>query len=446
MAKFLLGVALVLSANFSFAQSWTLEKCIEAAIQNNLSVQRTDLNIKLAEHTYLNQKGQFLPTINGFLQTDLNFGRTIDPFTNTFATDEVRSDAYGIQANWVLFNGMQRYNQYKQGQYDIMASKYDADKTKNDISLAVSNAFLQIVFNKELLRVADEQVKLTESQVKRTKKLVDAGSLPMGNLMDIQAQLAREELNQVTVTNNLDIAKMQLLLLMRMDTIDDFKIEIPSISGDQVTAIEATPSFIYYKALETMPEIKSAEIRLQGAQKNIASQKGRVSPSLSMRGSIGSGFSGKNIDPTTGETKPFNNQVSDNFNQSIGFALTIPIFNSLNTHAAVQRAKVNHDIRQNEIEQAKYQINETVKRAYYDARAAYKKYQANEKAVSAMRQSYQYSEKRYELGMMNAVEFNQSKTNLTQSEADLLQAKYDYIFKNMILDFYQGNPLTLRQQ
>jgi outer membrane protein len=438
-------LAFLMVSNTIFAQNkWSLEKCIEAALKNNLNVQRAVLSAELAEANYLNQKGQFLPTVNGFLQTDLNFGRTIDPFTNTFATDEVRSDAYGVQGNWVLFNGLQRYNGYKQQQFEAMASKFDADKIRNDISLSVAQSFLQIVFNKELLKVAKEQVALTKQQAERTEKMVNAGSLPKGNLMDIQAQMAQEELNEVNVNNNLELAYLQLLILMRMDTIQDFEIDVPGIDVSTLGAIGATPSFVYLKALDILPEVKSAEYRLQGSEKSLNNARGRLSPTLSFRGSVGSGFSGKNIDPVTLETKPFGQQVSDNFNQSIGFSLAIPIFNSLNTHSAVQRAKVDREMKQNQIDQVKYQINETVKRAYFDAQAARKKYMANDKAVAAMRESYKYAEKRYEVGMMNAVEFNQSKNNLIRAESDLLQAKYDYVFKNMILDFYQGIPLTLR--
>jgi outer membrane protein len=439
------SIFLIISSLGLRAQNnWSLEQCIEAALKNNLNVQRAVLNAELAETNYLNQKGQFLPTVNGFLRSDINFGRTIDPFTNTFATDEVRSDAYGIQGNWELFNGMQRYNSYRQNQFEVAASKYDADKIRNDISLSVARSFLQIVFNKELLKVAEEQVNLTKMQVERTEKMVRAGSLPKGNLMDIQAQMAQEELNLVTVNNNLDLSYLQLLILMRMDTLENFDIDVPAIDVSALGDIGSTPSFVYLKAIEILPEVKSAEFRYEGSKKALATQRGRLSPILSFRGSVGSGYSGKNIDLETGQTKPFGQQVSDNFNQSIGFSLTVPIFNSLNTHSAIQRAKVDKELRENQIEQVKYEINETVKRAYFDAQAARKKYIANDKAVQAMRESYKYSERRYEVGMMNAVEFNQSKNNLIRAESDLLQAKYDYVFKNMILDFYQGLPLTLR--
>lgn len=446
MKKIVAAFVMVFLVTLTHAQrQWSLEECIEAAIQNNLTVQRADLNVETAGANYLSQKGSFLPNVNGFLRSDINFGRTIDPFTNTFATDRVRSDAYGVQANWDLFSGLQKVQRYKQGQYELQASKYDADKARNDISLSVAQAFLQIVFNQELHRVAEEQVLLTQKQVERTEKLVKAGSLPVGNLMDIQAQAAQEELNEVNVSNNLKISKLQLLILMRMDSLNDIEINVPEIDATKLGGLEATPAFVYLKALETLPEVKSAEIRYEGAVSGLKADRGRLSPTLGFNASVGSGFSGKNIDPVTQETKPWSDQVSDNFNQSIGFTLSLPIFNSLSTHTSIQRAKVNQEIMQNQIEQVKYQINETVKRAYYDAQAARKAYMANNKAVKAMSESYKYSEKRYELGMMNAVEFNQAKNNMIRAEADLLRAKYDYVFKTMILDFYQGIPLSIRQ-
>lgn len=438
MRLLVITIFLFFFSNLSTAQEkWTLEHCIGAALQNNLSVQRADLNVQMAELNYSDSKGDFLPSLSGFARTNLNFGRTIDPFTNTFASEQVRSDAYGLNGNWVLFNGLQKVQSYKQGQFEVMATKYDADKAKNDMSLAVARAFLEIVFNRELKKVAQEQVDLTQKQVIRTEKLVKAGSLPMGNLMDMQAQKAQEELNMVTVSNNLDISTLKLLLLMRMDTLNNFEIDVPEISAEKLGIFKTTPSFVYFKAIETLPEVKSAELRLQSADRGLAAQRGRRSPSLNMNGSVGSGFSGKN-------PNDFNQQVSDNLNQSLGFSLNFPILNGLNTHTAIQSAKVTQDIRRNEMDQVKYQINEVVKRAYYDAQASRKKYVANTKAVSAMSVSYTYSEKRYELGMMNAVEFNQAKNNMIKAEADLLQAKFDFIFKTMILDFYQGIPLSLR--
>jgi len=438
MRFIVITILLFTASTQSFAQQkWTLEQCIEAALENNLNIQRANLSVQVAESNYLGTKGTFLPTVNGYVRTNLNFGRTIDPFTNTFANEEVRSDAYGVNANWELFNGLQKVQRYKQGQFEVMATKYDADKARNDMSLAVARAFLEIVFNQELKKVAQEQFNLTQKQVTRTGKLVKAGSLPTGNLMDMQAQLAQEELNVVTVSNNLDISTLKLLLLMRMDTLNDFEIDVPELTAEKLGVFKVTPSFVYLKALETLPEVKSAELRLNSADRGLAAERGRRSPSLNLSGSVGSGFSGKN-------PNGFNEQVSDNFNQSIGLSLNFPILNRLGTHTAVQIAKVNQDIRQNEMDQVKYQINEVVKRAYYDAQAARKGFVANSKAVSAMSVSYRYAEKRYELGMMNAVEFNQAKNNMVRAEADLLQAKYDFVFKTMILDFYQGIPLTLR--
>jgi len=423
--------------------SLSLEGCIDLALKNNLTVQRAYLNAELAEQDLVGAKGQHLPSVNLFLNSDLNFGRTIDPFTNTFATDEVRSDAYGIQGRWDIFTGATRYNRYKQANMGVLASRYDSDKARNDVSLSVTSSYLQILFNEELLRIAVQQVSLSEGQVNRSKKFVEAGRTSKGDLLDLEAQLAREELNVVNASNSLDISKLRLLLLMRADSIDNFSTIRPSQDVAGLRENEATSSFIYYKALENLPEIKSAEIKYEASSKGVNAERGRISPTLSLRGSVGSGYSGKNIDLVTRDTKDFGTQVTDNFNQSIGVSLTMPILNSLSTHTAVSRAKVTREIRELELQQAKNQVNETVKQAFFDANAAKKKYNANVKAVNATKESFKYATKRYEVGSINGVEYNQSKTNLARAEADLVQAKYDYLFKFKILEFYQGKPLSL---
>lgn len=436
---FLLFIGSAASAQVSLS----LEDCIGLALKNNLTVQRAYLNAELAEQDLVGAKGQHLPSVNLFLNSDLNFGRTIDPFTNTFATDEVRSDAYGIQGRWDIFTGATRYNRYKQANMGMMASRYDSDKARNDVSLSVTSSYLQILFNEELLRIVDQQVRLSEGQVNRSKKFVEAGRISKGDLLDLEAQLAREELNVVNASNSLDIAKLRLLLIMRADSIDAFSVIRPSQDVDALRENEATSSFIYYKALENLPEIKSAEIKYEASTKGVNAERGRISPTLSLRGSVGSGYSGKNIDLVTRDTKDFGTQVTDNFNQSIGVSLTMPILNSLSTHTAVSRAKVTREIRELELQQAKNQVNETVKQAFFDANAAKKKYNANVKAVNATKESFKYATKRYEVGSINGVEYNQSKTNLARAEADLVQAKYDYLFKFKILEFYQGKPLSL---
>ena len=422
----------------------SLEDCIQLGLKNNLSVQQAALNTQLAEQDLLGSKGTHLPTINLFAQSDLNFGRTIDPFTNTFATDEVRSDAYGVSGRWVVFSGGTRYNRYKQANMNVAAVRFDANKSQNNVSLNITSAYLQILFNQELLRVAQQQVSLSKGQVKRLTQFFEAGRISKGELLELQAQMAREELNVVNATNNLDISKLRLLLLMRADSIEDYTVQRPTIDVNQLKENTATSSFIYYKALENLPEIKSAQIRYDASERGLNAERGRISPTVALRGSVGSGYSGKNIDFTTGQTKDFGTQITDNFNQSIGVSLTMPILNSLSTHTAVSRARVNIEMRALELEQVKNQVNETVKQAYFDASAAKKNYDANIKAVEATKEAFKYATKRYEVGTINGVEYNQSKTNLAKAEADLVQAKYDYLFKFKILEFYQGKPLSLR--
>jgi outer membrane protein len=255
---------------------------------------------------------------------------------------------------------------------------------------------------------------------------------------------------------------------MRMDTLENFDIATPVLDEPSPT-LESSADHVYYSALKHLPEIKSAEIRIEGSKHSLSAERGRISPQLLLRGSLGSGYSGKNGDPatiySTGESvigttaggesvtrpsfayansKPFSDQLSDNFNQSFGLQLNVPLFNGFNNAAAAGRAKVNYEIQKTQLEQTKIEVTETVKRAYFDAKAAGKTFVSNQKAREAAQKSFDFAEKRLEVGMMNAVEYNQIKTALTQAEAQLTRAKYDYVFKTKVLEFYQGKPLNIR--
>ena len=410
-----------------------------------------------------------LPNLNANASNYYNYGKTIDPFTNSFATEKVRSDRYSLQANVTLFNGLQAYNTIKQNQLNLAAGKYDAEKMVTDISLYVATAYLQILFGMELLDIANQQVLLTKAQVERTKKLVEAGSVARGNLLNIEAQAANEELQVVNAQNNLDIAYLNLTQLLELKDSKDFKIARPAVPELLNAEIKEDVGAIYQNALTNRPEIKSAELKLKSAEKSISIAKGALSPQLNMGGSYGSGYSGLSkrlvgepvygIAPTayytTGneavlgpvllndfEKTPFATQIKDNVNKSFGFSLTIPIFNGFQVKSAISRAKINVANSQLNLESAQKQLYKSIQQSYLDAQAALKKYAAIKLAVSALRESFLYSEQRYTLGMLNPLDYTDAKNKLTKAESDLVQAKYDFVFKQNVLNFYQGKPIA----
>jgi outer membrane protein len=430
--------------------------------QANYEIENSSINLEQS-------KASVLPNLNAFAANYYNYGKTIDPFTNSFASEKVRSDRYGLQSNLTLFNGLQTYNSIQQNKLNLMASKYDAEKVISDISLYVASAYLQVLFALELQDIANQQILLTRSQVERTKKLVEAGSVAKGNLLTIESQAANEELAVVNAQNNLDNSYLNLAQLLELEDTKNFKIVRPTISSFDQNELQVGINSIYETALKNRPEIKSAELKLRSSRKGISIAKASLSPQLSMSGSYGSGYSGLSkrlvgdpifgIEPTgyytasneavlgpvllnSFEKTPFSKQINDNVNKSFGINLSIPIFNGFQAKSSIAKAKIIASSAELKLELEQKNLYKTIQQAYTDAQASLKKLAASKKAVDALRESFKYSEQRFALGMLNSLDYNDSKIKLTKAESDFIQAKYDYVFKSNILNFYQGKPIS----
>ncbi|MEW6468262.1 MAG: TolC family protein [Bacteroidota bacterium] len=450
------------------SQPWTLQQCILYARENNIQIRQSELSVQLAQINLLQSKGNTLPSINGNISHMYNFGRTIDPFTNQFATDKVLSDNFSVSGSITLFSGFQNYNTILESNYAYLAAKYDLEKMRNDISLNIATVYLQILFADELVAIAKGQVDITKLQVERVQKLVDAGSLPKSSLFDIQAQLASEELNLVNAENQLSISYLNLQQLLDLQS--PLKIVKPELDIPSSDVLALSPSHIYGTALSTMPEIKSAEYKMLSAQRGYKAAMGGYSPRLTLSGSYGTGYSGASksitsftysgndtigftastFDPVltphldyTYQTTPFKDQIDQNLNKSIGLSLTVPLFNRFSVYSSARRAKISQLNAQYSLDLAKNQLEKSVQQAYADAVAALKKYNASLKTVSAMEESFKYTEQKFNVNLINSFDYNEAKNRLAKAKSDLLQAKYDYIFKLKILDFYQGKQLTL---
>lgn len=450
---------------------WTLNECIEYALENNIQVQQSELNQKIAEQDVVASKYNLLPSLNGFASNIYNYGQTIDPFTNQFATERVRSNSFSLSSQLTLFDGFRNINTVKRNQASLKASGYDLEKMKNDISLNIANQFLQILFNQELLRNAKNQLEVTQIQLERVRKQVRAGALAEGSLRDIEAQLASEELQQVNAENQLKLSKLNLAQLLRLENAEGFEVANPNLENFQGSSELSTPGALYETAVDIMPEVKSAEYSFYSADKSKAMAKGAYYPTLSMTGSIGSGYSGANQEvvgrtdlgflpngeQTTGgdlvlarvsvpefEDKAFSDQIDDNFNKSFGFRLNIPIFNGLSSRTNVQKAKLSLQSAELTLENTKLQLRQNIESAHTDAVAALKRFKAAEKSVEALELSFQYTQERFNVGMINSFDFNNEKNRLNNAKSELLQAKYDYIFRTKVLDFYQGKAISFQ--
>ncbi len=451
-------------------QTMTLEQCIDYALKNNIQIKQSELNTELSQVTLTQSKANLLPSLNANASHSYNIGRTVDRFTNQFADAQVLSQNFGLSTDVTLFSGFQNINTIQQNKFTYLAGKYDIEKMKNDVSLNIATAYLQILYSIEIVDNAKNQMGITAAQVDRTKILVDAGSLAKGTLLDIQSQLALEELNVTNGQNQLDISYLNLAQLLNMPSADGLTIVKPELNIGTDALLTVTSTQIYNSAVSNLPEIKSAEYKVKSAEKNVDVAWGGLSPRLTFSASYGTGYSGAsqrfstlpafqgygaNGDITsagdtvlsplfssgTYEKTPFANQYSDNVNKSFGFYLTVPIFNRFQIKTSIDRAriqKLNADLT---VESTKLTIQKNVQQAYADASAGLKKYNASLKAIEAMQESFKYTEQKFNVGLLNTNVYNDAKNKLIKAQSDLLQAKYEYVFKTKVLDFYQGKPL-----
>ncbi len=463
-------ILLFISGVSSQSEQWTLEKCIEHAKQNNLSVKLQQYQLDLTKTTLLQSKGMLLPSISGYASHSYNYGQTIDRFTNQFATDMVRSNNFYVSANMTLFNGFQLLNSVRRSQLDLRASSYDLQVVENEISLTIATAFLQILYSMEMTENARLQFELTTKQVDRTRKMLAAGAVAQNVLLNLEAQAAAEEYQLTTMETQEEMAILTLMQFLDMPAHSGFEIFVPEIEISQIS-LPYTAEYICAYAEQHQPEIKSAELRLESARKTHDISKGAYSPNLSFGFSMGTGYSGASqtltgynyvgmdtIGMTTGsppeyvlspvfqylyEPISFKEQIDRNFNRTIGFNLTIPIFNSLQTYGNVKKSKINIYVAEANLQQSKLNLNKTIYQAHLDAVSALKLYNSALRQVEATKSSFRLAEERFELNDMIMLDYQDAKVKLNQAQSDLLRAKYELIFKMKVLDFYMGNEIKL---
>jgi outer membrane protein len=470
--SFLLLTGFFISSAQNTPKVWTLEDCVNYALDHNLDIKKQLLTVEANKKQLLQSKLTLLPNLNLNATNVWNFGQTIDMFTNTFATSTVRSNNFYVQSNTTLFSGLTKVNTIKQNSLNLLASRYDLDVLKNSISLSVAGYFLDMLLNQELLEVAKNQIEITKSQVSRMEKLVEAGSSAKGDLLNIQAQEASESLSVVQAENLLIISRLSLQQLIDLPVSPDFQIEIPLLKPVEEKKRIETPEQIFNIAVEKRPEIQSADLRVQSAEKSLAIARGTLYPTISFGGSWGTGYSGadKEVNPnhpadtitfpvgytqTTHEivlakelqyqyrVKTLNEQLKNNDNQSLGFYLSIPIFNGWTGRTNISLAKIQREKAELDLEIQKRDLRKNIEQAYADASSSLQQYDASLTKVTAQEESFKYTQQKFDVGMMTSFDYNNSKKDLTKAQSDLLQAKYDFIFKTTILDFYMGKPISI---
>lgn len=448
--------SLVFAMLFGFALSgqaqtkqWTLEECVRYALDNNITIKLSELDVKNAEIDKKGALGNYLPSVNGNASHSWNIGLNQDVTTGILRNQTTQYSSVGLNAGVDIYKGLQNQNAYRRAKLSIIASEYQLLKMQEDISLNVANAFLQILGYKEDLKVKTEQLAIDEKRLKRSEEMVSAGTIPRGDLFDLKATIATDKQNITVSENNLLISKLSLAQLLQLKEFADFDVIDDTNAKDENNIMAQSPTDIYNKAKETRTELKLAQTNLEIAEKNVAIAKGAYQPTLS-------GFYGfntrasysdqvkldSNNQPYTTGPDPIFQQFSDNKGHNFGFQLNVPIFNGFSVKNNVERNKVSLEKSKIDLEQKSLDLQRNVYTAFTNAKGALNTFESATVTLEARQQAYNYAKEKYDVGLMNSFDFTQAQTLLTNAQSDVIRTKYDYIFKIKILEFYFGIPIV----
>lgn len=417
---------------------WTLKECVDYALENNISVKQSELDKLNQEQSVTEAKGSFLPNLNASASQNFNFGSSID-VTGGRVSADYRSNNYSLNSNIILFDGFANVNTLNQAKINVAVQEANIAKMKNDIALNVVNAYLQVLFVKEQIKIAQFQVDISQKEVERIGSLVDVGLAPKGDLLNIKATLSSDEQTLIDATNAFDIATLRLAQLLQLPEgtilVEDVEVAEPS---NAIIANEA--NVIFEKAAISFPEIKAAKLSIESAEKGISISKARYLPSLSFNYSLSTAYQHRQGYP---DFFPYSEQLDNNLGHILGLTLSVPIFNRFQFRSAVTRAEINKERAEYNLESEKIRLRESVQIAYTDAKSASKSFEAAKNSVEAQKEAFDYAQERFQVGNMNAFDFNQTKNRLFTAESQLLRAKYDYTFKIKVLEFYYGIPFVV---
>ncbi len=451
---------------------WTLQRCLEHALEHNLQLKQAELGIVRGELGELSAKGAFLPNLNASSSYGVNIGQRIDPFTNTFATDAVQSSNYGMSSGVTLFNGFQNHLNLRRARLGLELAQTNVEIAQNNVALSLASGYLNVLFQKEFLTIAQLNAEATGRQVDRVQKLVNAGAAAESDLYDVLAQQASDESSVVAAENGVTLAKLALAQLLQLSGDDADALDVAPPTDDllETTQLPLSADAAVAFARSAFPDMKAAELQVTDAYLGLDLAKAARLPRINGSYSVGSGYSQNRqtavVDPeytnftietTQGvpltvpvetsegvyETMSFQDQLSNNLNQSIFFSLSVPLFNNFGIHTNVERAEVDVLSAKLAKDQTEQALTQTVEQAYADARAAKRTFEANDRALEAAQLAMTNAEARFEAGAISALEYADARTRLDNARINALRTQYDFVFKTRILDFYLGRPLSL---
>lgn len=465
----MLGSGAVQAQNTDDAQLWTFEQCAEYAKEHNIQAQQLQLQTESAAINLQQSKTNRLPSANANFSHGLNYGRSIDPFSNTFNTEAIQNSQISLNSSVILFNGMRQRNTIEQRKLELEAANWDIKDLNNNMELNVLSAYMQILLAEEQLRVLEQQAQLTQIQYEQTQRFVNAGALPAGNLLDIDAQIANDRLNVVNARNA--IASAYLAMSQILNYYEVYKIAKPKVSEPDINAIDQiTAQQVFEAALTTQPQLQSSALRTRIAEQSLKVAEGAKYPTVALSANLGSLYSnraqdivlGSGIDTSftnfftlsgspivsltpeyTLKKTAYPKQLWNNLGGFVGINVSIPIFNQYQVKNAIKLSRINVSNAMLTQQNTQNTLRQQTEQAYLNARSTAQRYLASQINITALQKSVNHAEKRMNAGTISALEYLNIKNNLTVAELNLEAAKYEYFFRLKILDFYLGKPITL---
>jgi outer membrane protein len=455
---------------------WTFSQCLNYALEHNISIRLAELTKEQRDVDLLQAQTAYLPDITASGFGGFTFGQRLDPFNLRFVNQRTEMMSLSLNGNLLLFSGMQNLHRLKQARYALESASAQAEKVRQDITLNLASLFLQVVFAEERLQRALHQEEATQAALYRMQALVEAGVRPAGDMLNLQAQLASEQSVVVQARNTLRLARLNLAQLLMLDSVN---IERPKLRPEEagLEILQRSPEFLYAEALAISPAVRSADWAMRASLSQLRAAKGAFSPVISLTASLGTGYSsltqritdtlitvvpqppsryytygGDSLDIPKSpiilwdfkrEITPLRSQFRQNFNNQVGLAITFPILNNLNNHANLRRARLALASSTLQLEQQKQQLRNTLYSTYNDALAARQSWEAARNALRAAREALDYADARSESGVMPTAEYVQVKNRYLQSETDEIVARYELIFRLIVLHYLIGKPIQI---
>jgi outer membrane protein len=469
----------VLSCAFSIAQegSWDLKRSVEYALANNISVKRADIDARVAALTLKQSRLTQIPSASITADAGITSGRSINPVSNLFVTDQLFTTSFGFSSGVNVFNFFSTRNTIKGNQYEAEASRLNVDRVRNDIALNVATSYLQILLAVEQANIADVAVQQSLQNFDNTRRRVEAGALPELNLAEIEAQLVRDSANLIVARNTVEQNKLLLKAILNLEAAAPFDVAIPPLEKIPVQPIaELQPAEVFRLAQQNLPQFRVNDLRIKAAHKFAQAARGQMFPSIGAFGGLGSSAANNkipnenfvpngtytntpskvtingsdyfvqtpNFDIARGFYRvPFGTQYSDNFRQNIGLSLNVPLFNYGNARTAWERSKLNIASFELQKTQDLLDLKQDIYQAYNDASTAIQQYSARQKSAATAEKAYNFAQRRYELGLLSTIDLLTNQNNLTRARVELAQARLEYVFRLKLLEFYKGEGLRL---